>query len=119
LETPTIRIHPGGRFVIQYDVPLVLAAGTLAGAALALEHVTLYERISRVEAYTLGTATIGAGLSWYCIATDQVGPALAFWSISGICGAVVAGAYQLRELLHHERQQGALARQLAEGFGTD
>lgn len=87
----------------------IAESGTLAAALLLAGHVGLYDKLSRIEAYAYGTSAIGAGLTHYCLRSDQADAAMAFWLLAGLGGATVAACYKAREILREERQQGMLA----------
>lgn len=90
----------------------IAEAGLVSSALLLTGHITLYGRLSRIEAYAYGTSALGAGLSWYGIRAGQPGMVGAFWALAGIGGATVAACYKAREILLGERQQGLLADRL-------
>jgi hypothetical protein len=87
------------------------SAGLSAGA-LALLHVLLWKRISKIEAYAVGTACIGAGLTLYGGRTGQSGAVAAYWMICGAAGGTVCLCYLVRRLLAHERAAGDVAGRL-------
>lgn len=83
------------------DYTDAIIADGAAGALLLIEHY-VFQRGERSlkppTTYILGTATLGAALTWWAQRRDVPHAGLAFWIISGIGGAVTTGAYILDAL---------------------
>lgn len=80
---------------------LLIASGITALLLLA-EHIALWRRpwrLSRPQAYALGTATIATGYTGWAWAFGVPGAALALWMMIIVCGSVVWGAYYIRKAL--------------------
>lgn len=110
---------------LQETLHLDRAAGAaaLTSSVLAAAHITLWPlQLARLEAYTVGTAIIGAGLSYYAVRTGQTGAAVAYWLCAGMGGLTVAACWRFRRWLAEERDdaanQGALAELLASANGA-
>jgi hypothetical protein len=87
----------------------LLRAGAVGAAALALEHLALWQeplRLPPPASYVVGTATLGAALTWWCQRQGCAQAAVAFWGIAGVGGTVVSVAYWAR---HVARQLDARA----------
>jgi hypothetical protein len=81
------------------DIPPVVEGATLTSGLLLLEHVILWDtrdRLPLTARYTLGTAAIGAGVTWAAFRRQELLPALTFWCIAGAGGALVVTAHWLR-----------------------
>jgi len=98
----TRDIFPGSAGMSVAAFRDLVTAGTVSGAALLLEHVVLWAEPLRLQPpanYVVGTATLGAALTWWCYRHDCCQAIVAFWGIAGIGGAVVTGAYWTRHVV--------------------
>ncbi len=80
---------------------LLIASGTTA-LLLLVQHIALWRkpwRMSRPQAYALGTGTIALGYTGWAWSFGIPGAALALWVMIVVCGAVVWGAYYVRAAL--------------------
>jgi hypothetical protein len=79
---------------------LAIFSGAALGAILLLaEHLALWryrERLSKPQAYVIGTATCGAAITLVAGLLDDWRIAIVFWTVVGAGGATVAGAYLVR-----------------------
>lgn len=95
--------------------------GILAAAVLLLEHLLCWGRpwrLTRPQAYTVGTATLSLCFTGWALTTPDVtgeAAAIAWWIIAGTGGAVVSIAYWVRgrlaEVRERSREAGFTAAQ--------
>lgn len=81
------------------DIPPIAEGTALTSSLLLLEHLLLWDardRLPLTARYTLGTAAIGAGVTWTAYRRRELLPALTFWCIAGVGGALVVTAHWLR-----------------------
>jgi hypothetical protein len=86
------------------DIAAISEGATLTTLLLAAEHLLLWgmrDRMHITARYTLGTAAIGAGLTWSALRRKDYAGAAAFWTIAGCGGALVVSAHWLRSLRGH------------------
>lgn len=86
--------------VLTFDLSCAALAGIGVAGALLLEHLALWpfarpdeqqDELRPILFYTIGTATIGAGLSLLSLMRHRPQAAVDFWVIAGCGGATIAG----------------------------
>jgi hypothetical protein len=75
---------------------------SVTALTLLLEHIALFRkpwRLSRPQAYALGTGTITLGYTGWAWSIDMIGAAIGLWVIVAVSGSVVWFAYLIRNAL--------------------
>lgn len=112
---------PANDFSTNFTDALIAAGGV--GLLQALEHVGLWpivqhiapgDELSPLVPYTLGTATIGLGLTALAIRWKDPRLVMAFWLLAGASGAAVGG---LRLYRHWLRVEMGLYEEAGHGAG--
>lgn len=97
----------------------IVGIGVSTACMLLTEHVVLYERLDRTDAYAVGVGTIGGGLAAYAIRQPEAKASemvAAFVGIALISGAAVKAAYLVRRQIE-TRDRLAAAAGLTAGIG--
>jgi hypothetical protein len=76
------------------ESPFLYAAA--AAATLLAEHATLRDRLTRPQAYVLGTATIGAAFGAWCYRNGHAEAFAAWATITGLGGGAILTAWWVR-----------------------
>jgi hypothetical protein len=76
------------------ESPFLYAAA--AAATLLAEHATLRSRLTRPQAYVLGTATIGAAFAAWAYRNGHQSAFAAWATITGLGGGAILGAWWVR-----------------------
>ena len=84
---------------MYHEIGPISEGATLSSSLLILEHLLLWDvrdRLPLTARYTLGTAAIGAGVTWTSLRRNDPIAAVAFWAIAGMGGALIVSAHWMR-----------------------
>lgn len=98
------------------DLEAIAEGAALSSTILLFEHVMLWDvrdRMHITARYTLGTAAIGAGVTWAALRRGDPLAAITFWCVAGAGGALVVSAHWLRAM--HEQPADRLLRRALGG----
>ena len=95
---------------------LLIIWSLVTALLLLAEHIALWRkpwRLTRPQAYSLGTATIALGYTGWAWSFGVLGAAIALWVVIIVSGIVVSGAYYVRRVLADLDRQAFKAGQVA------
>ena len=81
------------------DLEAITEGATLSSGILLAQHALLWDRRDRLPItarYTLGTAAIGAGVTWTAVRRNDPIAAITFWCVAGAGGMLIISAHWLR-----------------------
>lgn len=84
---------------VYHELPPIVEGATVSSSLLILEHLLLWDvrdRLPLTARYTLGTAAIGAGVTWAALRRHDPIAAITFWCVAGAGGALIVSAHWMR-----------------------
>ncbi len=101
------------------ELGAIIEGAALSSTILLAEHTLLWDKrnlIPITARYTLGTAAIGAGVTWAAMRRNDPIAAITFWCIAGAGGVLVVSAHWLRA--QSEQPVDRLLRRALGGSGN-